>query len=192
MKAAVLLVLAGCADSAHVSLRNAPGSIDLATPIAHENGDPARYEPPKDPGADTTVLFAIPYVVGGAGRFRPGSDGSGELGFEMRAEQSRHGLLDPEAWAITAGMAFVQWGDAVRTVAPGAFYAEVDRRWLAKVWPIDVGVGPLLYVDDSSVGVQATLRVAVVMIRARYVANTGAEWFVGGEIPIPFFFGQSR
>ena len=190
----LLVLLAACTDYAHVTLHDGPGNVDLAAPLPHENGAPDRVELPADPGTDTVTIFAAPYIVGGIGRYRPDTGGSGEVGLEFRVERYRSTLsrpLAPDAWAITAGFAFAQWGDGVRTVAPGAFYAELNYRFLAKMWPIDVGIGPAYYVDHA-LGGQLTARIAIAMVRARYVANTGAELFVGAELPIPFFFGGSR
>lgn len=190
--ALAIVALAACTEYAHVSPRNAPGNVDLAQPVAHENGDPARYEPPVSPGMRAVALLAAPYVLGGNGRY----DTAGEAGLEFRVERSDGDYMRAENWGIGAGVAFAQWGDGhTRTIAPGAFYAEASYRVLPRsltpfTW--DFAAGPLVYVDDSSVGVQATLRVLIGMFRVRYVANTGWEVLGGAEIPIPFLFGWSR
>ena len=191
----VLVVLGGCKTYAHTSMVNAPGNVDLARPIAFENGDPSRFEPGTEPGSKTLAIIPAPYIAGGVGRHRPGRDGAGEVGLEIRIEHTtsdKQALLAPENWGVTAGFAFFQWGDGVPTIAPGAFYAELSYRFIAKVWPIDIGLGPALYVDDSSVGGQLTARCAFAMLRTRYVANSGAELLFGIEVPVPLFFSGSR
>ncbi|NVB85029.1 MAG: hypothetical protein HOV81_42070 [Kofleriaceae bacterium] len=191
-----LLALAACNDYAHRSTLNAPGTIDLSTPPAIENGDPSKIELPGEPGATTIAVIPAPYVGGGIGRFNPGNDGSGEVGMDIRVERTSNrggrNLLAAENWGVTFGFAFAQWGDGVRTVAPGAFSAELNYRFLASAWPIDVGMGPAVYVDDTAVGGQLSVRCAVALLRARYVANTGGELIFGLQIPIPFFFSWSR
>jgi hypothetical protein len=160
--------------------------------VLHENGDPARYEPPADPGFSTIAAVLAPYILGGAGRYMS-HEPTGEVGFEVHVERADHARLQDNNWSITTGMAFAQWSQGVRTVVPGAFYAELGYRHIfANGIPIDVALGPLLYVDDSAAGAQATLRFYVFMLRTRYVANTGAELFGGVEIPIPFFFESSK
>jgi len=187
------LVLAGalgaCTDYAQVSLHDGPGNVDLGQPILHENGDPARYDPPTDPGAHHIALIAAPHILGGLGRH----GAVNEPGLEFRFERSDEGPMAGENWGIGAGMAFAQFGDTTRTVAPGAFYAEVSYRVLIKnALPLDVSAGPVVYVDDASLGGQLTLRFLVFMFRSRYVANTGFEALGGLEIPIPFLFGWSK
>jgi hypothetical protein len=80
----------------------------------------------------------------------------------------------------------------VRTIAPGAFYAELGYRFFASYWPLDVGLGPAFYVDGTDLGAQLTVRCAIAMLRTRYVANSGVEALFGVELPLPFFFSTSR
>ncbi len=191
----VLGSLAACSDYAHRSTLNAPGVVDLATPPPIENGNPDTYELPGEPGSTTVAVIPAPYIAGGVGRYDVADSGAGEVGLDIRIERTRsvgRELIARENWGLTFGFAFLQWGDGVRTIAPGAFSAELDYRFLAKVWPIDVGIGPAVYVDDTAVGGQLSVRCAVALLRARYVANTGAEMIVGLQIPIPFFFSWSR
>jgi hypothetical protein len=195
MKRALLLLLAACDQYAHHATLNAPGNIDLDKPLAFENGDPKRIDTPAEPGSETLALIAAPYITGGIGREQPGRDGAGELGLELRIEHTKSAgrqLLAPENWGMTAGLAFVQWGDGIRTAAPGAFYAELGYRFFASTWPIDMGLGPAFYVDGTDFGGQLSVRCAIALLRARYVANTGAELFFGVELPFPFFFSRSR
>lgn len=189
----LVLALAACTDYAHLSTLNAPGTVDLATPPAIENGDPDKVELPGEPGATTLAIIPAPYVGGGIGRGEGGQNGAGEAGLDIRIERASDGraLMVPENSGLTFGFAFLQWGGE-RTIAPGAFSAELDYRFLAKVWPIDVGLGPAVYVDDTAVGAQLSVRCAVALLRARYVANTGGELIFGLQIPIPFFFSWSR
>lgn len=193
--AVIVLALAACTDYAHHSTLNAPGVVDLATPPPLENGDPDKVELPGEPGATTIAIIPAPYVGGGIGRYEPGQSGAGEVGLDIRVERTTsdgRALLAPENWGVTFGFAFAQWGDGVRTIAPGAFSAELNYRFLAKVWPIDVGLGPAVYVDDTAVGGQLSVRCAIALLRTRYVANTGGELIFGLQIPIPFFFSWSR
>lgn len=197
MRALVLAAAfcAACTDYAQRSTLNAPGMVALDTPPAIENGDPNKFEPPGEPGVTTLAIIPAPYVGGGIGRYNPGNEGTGEVGIDIRFERSvvgegRRDLLLPENWGVTFGFAFAQWG--ARTVAPGAFSAELNYRFLANVWPIDVGIGPAVYVDDTAIGGQLSVRCAIALLRARYVANSGAEMIFGVQIPIPFFFSWSR
>ena len=191
----VLVVLGACDHYAHRATLNAPGNIDLAQPMPFENGTPHKVAMPAEPGSETIAVIAAPYIAGGVGRESPGRDGAGEFGLELRVEHVKsegRRLMAAENWSATAGLAFLQWGDGTRTVAPGAFYAELGYRFFAKTWPLDFGLGPALYVEGTDPGVQLSVRCAVALLRARYVANTGAEVFFGVELPVPFFFSWSR
>lgn len=55
-----LLALSGCAGSAHRSMLDAPGTVDLSTPPALENGDPSKIEQPGEPGATTIAVILGP------------------------------------------------------------------------------------------------------------------------------------
>ena len=189
----VVALVTGCMEYAHRSMVNAPGVAELATPLPHENGDPERFEPASDPGAQYLVLFAMPYIAGGRGRYS-GSTGSREGGIELRFEHATEGgFVDPASFAVTAGFGFAQWGDGRRTTAPGAFYAELDYRFVAHgSIPLDVGIGPAYYVDDSATGGQITLRIPTLFLRTRYMQQTGTEVMVGFELPFAFLFGRSR
>jgi hypothetical protein len=192
MRALALVALAACTDYAQLSLKNAPGNVDLGHPLPHENGDPERFEPPEDPGMSAVAAVIAPYILGGAGRYAS-SEPTGEAGFEVRVEHAAHGRIEANNWGITTGMAFAQWAQGTRTVLPGAFYAELGYRHVfGNGVPLDVALGPALYVDDSAIGAQMTLRWYVFMFRTRYVANTGFEAFGGAEIPVPFFFERSN
>lgn len=134
------------------------------------------------------------YGMADIGRYMPDRDGSGELGLEVRVEQIKRDdreVISARAWGVTAGIGLVQWGQGTRTIVPGAFYGELSYRSV-KYWPLELGVGPAYYIDDPAAGAQLTVRCAVMMVRARYVANTGAEIFLGGEIPIPLFLSWSQ
>jgi hypothetical protein len=198
MRAVVLLVVllvacSACVDYAQVSRRNAPGNVELSQPPPHENGDPARYDPPSDPGSENVVLFVAPYLIGGLGRDENAPSGVGEAGLEFRYERAGDSRMADSTWGIGAGAAFAQWGEHTRTVAPGAFYGEFSYRFVTSDFvPIDLAAGPLYYVDNSSFGGQFTARFFCFMLRSRYVANTGFELLGGAEIPIPFFFGWSK
>jgi hypothetical protein len=189
-----VVALGACDTYAHRSLLNAPGNVDLSQPLPRENGDPKRIELPEEPGSETIALVAAPYIVGGTGRYNS-NQGSGEVGLELHVERTQsdgRSLLAPENWSVTAGLAFAQWGSGHRTVAPGAFYAELGYRFFASYWPIEVGLGPALYVDDTDAGGQLSVRCMIAMVRARYLAKSGGEVLFGIEVPVPFFFSWSR
>jgi hypothetical protein len=193
MKLALLIVLTGCIDYAHTTMHSAPPNIDLATPLPHENGDPARNDHAFLPTGSTNVaLIVAPYVLAGVGRAAHAGP-AGETGVELRYEQTHDGPMAFENWGITGGIAISQFSNHGPTSTPGALYLEGGYRFLAvEPFPFDVSAGPLVYVDNHSVGAQLTVRWALFMVRSRYVANTGFELFGGAEIPIPFFFGWSQ
>lgn len=194
------LALAGCSEYARVTMKNAPGAIDLSKPIEHENGDPKKLEPATDPGTRTVTVFATPSLMIGAGRQPlPAREAAYEPGLELRFE--RHvaapgardsGLLASRAFAITAGVGFAQVVKYRSTIA-GPLFAELNYRFPS--WnkaPTDIGIGPVVYPSEVDVGGQLTVRLALVAVRARYLADGGFEIWGGFQIPIPFFFQSSR
>jgi hypothetical protein len=115
-----------------------------------------------------------------------------DIRVERTANRGGGASLAAENWGVMLGVAVAPWAEGVRSVVPGAFSAELNYRFLASVWPIDVGIGPAVYVDDTAVGGQLSVRCALALLRARYVANTGGELLFGLQLPIPFFFSWSR
>ena len=188
----VLATLAGCEAYVTHSRHNAPGIVDLGVPLAHENGDPRRFESPADPGYESLSIWTNPYYLWGHGR-RDASGASREAGLELRVEHAETGLLDRDSFGVTAGFGFAQWGDGRTTDATGAFYAELDRRLtLGDVWALDIGLGPALYVQQHEAGAQLSVRIPLGLLRVRYMATSGIEVMAGFELPFPFFFSRSK
>jgi hypothetical protein len=172
----VAFALAGCVDSAHLTRHNAPGHVDLATPLAHENGDAKRFELPREPGTTRSLVVIAPYFLWGHGRL-DASGASREVGTEVRFEaysrDGEPGYVTASAWALTAGYGFAQYGDGRRTDAPGAIYGELSHRGPVgdSEFVMDVGLGPTYDLDAGHIGAQVTLRVPFVMVRTRYVST---------------------
>jgi hypothetical protein len=186
-----ILALAGCNDYATHSVKNAPGVIDLGTPLPHENGDPQRFEEAAAPGFETLSIWTNPYWVWGHGRY-DANGASREAGLEVHVEHADSGPLDASSFGITAGLGFAQWGSGRTTDAVGAFYAELDHRLPGDQAFITVGLGPALYVQNREAGAQLSLRIPLGLFRVRYMATSGIEVMAGFELPFPFFFSRSK
>lgn len=189
------LALAGCYEYARVSMRNAPGVTDLSKPPERENGDPDKLEPATTPGAQTLTVIAMPSLMLGAGRRPIDNAPTVEPGLELRFERytGREGqLLGARGFAATAGIGFVQAaGD--QPVIAGPLFLEADYRTvLAKTWPVALGLGPVVYPSEFDAGGQLTVRLPLMAVRVRYLADSGFEFFGGFQVPIPFFFERSR
>jgi len=198
VRVVVVLALAGCLDSAHLTRHNAPGHVDLSTPLAHENGDPKRVERAEEPGTTRSLAVLAPYFLWGHGRL-DASGASREVGTELRFEAySRDGeraYVTASAWAATLGYGFAQYGDGRRTDAPGAIYGELSHRGPVgdSEFVMDVGLGPTYDLDARELGGQVTLRIPFVMVRTRYVAHDGIQVMAGFEVPLSIFaFGWSH
>jgi hypothetical protein len=204
MRCVILLAgLAGCTQYAHRSMHNAPPIVNLDEPPRNERGDPAAFTPGEQPGTETIAVFATPSILLGSGRFDNGKMAT-EPGIAFRFERlvdQGAAYLEPRAFAITLGTGLAQVTEDRPTIF-GALYAELNYRFVVKVIPFDIGVGPALYPSASSqatnehydpdVGGQISLRIMILQIRARYMAETGLEVMAGYSIPIPFFFRRSR
>jgi hypothetical protein len=191
MRLVVALALAGCIDHEHLVRRNAPGTTDLTTPLPHENGDPTRFEMPSEPGTTEVIGYLGAYLLGGHGRLGA-SHGSWEAGNELRFERyssdGERAVVTDDAWALTVGLGTAQWGGGRETDIPGAAYLELNHRQLADSIPLDVGLGPAY--ESGHFGGQLSLRVPLLMARARYVSGEGAEVMVGFELPYWVFVGS--
>lgn len=85
MKVVALFALTGCVDFAHTTMHNAPPNIDLATPLPHENGAPARDDHAFLPtGSTNFALIAVPYVRASIRTDPRRPDGIRELGHHRR------------------------------------------------------------------------------------------------------------
>ena len=188
----VLLALTGCVDHATHSLHNAPGTTVLAVPMPHENGDPKRFEEAQDPGFETLSIWTNPYYLWGRGRL-PAAGASREAGLEIHVEHANEGRLESSSFGVTAGFGFAQWGPGRTTDAVGAFYAELDHRFLlGEEFPADIGLGPVLYAQQPEAGAQLSFRIPLGLLRVRYMATSGIEVMAGFELPFPFFFSRSK
>ena len=202
MRALAILsvILAACTSYTHTSMHSAPGLADLETPMSREIGAPEAYAEPTAPPSDTIAVFAIPYFALGSGRLDTG-DAATEVGLELRIERTLDkdgALLHESGFALTAGVGLAQFYDNRPTIF-GATYAELNYRLSLSVVPMDVGMGvavaslpATMEHYDAEVGGQLTVRVPVLSVRARYMADTGPEIMAGFSIPVPFFFGRSR
>lgn len=193
MKALVLVALValgGCTTYAHLATHDAPGTTNLAAPLPRENGDPARFEAAGDPGSTYFDIIAAPFMTGGTA---PLPGGSAELGLEATLEPRHDGpdLLAATSFGLTAGVAIARWSDAPVHLA-GAVFAELGYRFVGGVFPMDVGLGPVVYPGDRDLGAQVTYRLVGGVFRFRYLATGGFELQAGYEIPIPFLFGGSK
>jgi hypothetical protein len=197
MRPAAILVVAatGCSSYAHLATTNAPGVTDVTAPMARENGEPGRFEPATDPGTRTIAIIAMPSVMFGVGRREIDADHPTiEPGLELRFERHESAGAEPfgrRALAITAGMGFAQFIDQRPTIL-GPVYAELSYRFMTGGPPIDIGLGPVFYADDTELGAQLTVRAPLTAVRTRYLPRSGFEIFVGFELPIPFLFSRSR
>jgi hypothetical protein len=195
MKAALVAIAAtGCTQYAHTHMHNAPGVIDLAKPPLHENGDPARVDPPTDPGVETLTMFAMPSALVGTGRIDDGQP-AGEYSLELRFEHHVDDGMAPfgsTAFAMTVGTPALQVS-GTRGAALGATFVEANYRFLlGHIWPIDIGAGPAVYLDDTAFGAQLTVRLPLVAVRGRYMQHDGFEFWGGIQLPIAFLFQRSR
>jgi hypothetical protein len=191
------VVAAGCDSYAHVSRVNAPGNVpDLDAPVEHENGDPRRPQPVDITGATEDMLWVVPYQAWGRGR--NGHDAT-ETGVELRYEHhtleyAGDSALDKPTWIVSAGTAIEQTSTNHPTLAPGALFAELGvRAFSGEVGPVEIGAGPVVYLDDHAVGAQVTARLwMLIPVRFRYTDHGGFEVMAGLQIPVAFVFGSSR
>jgi hypothetical protein len=177
-----------------ISADDAPGTVaDLATPPAHENGDPARHELPGDPGAVENWIWGAPYIVGGRGR---NGDGAGELGFEVRYEHHTLDDVNADAYGedgqvLFSGGIATQWRNDASTF--GVAYAQIGvRGWSKDAGPGEVAIGPVVSLDGRDYGAQLTMRVLVVFPIVMRYTRDGFELMAGIQIPVPYISGSSR
>ena len=194
MRTAILLAaVAGCTQYAHRSMHNAPPIVNLDEPPLRETGDPKAFTPGEQPGTETIAVFATPSILLGTGRFDNAKLVT-EPGIAFRFERlvdTGAAYLKPSAFAITIGTGIAQVTEDRPTIF-GGISAELNYRFVVKVVPVDIGVGAAVYPSDPDVGGQISLRLMIVQVRARYMANTGLEVMAGYTVPIPVFFRRSR
>lgn len=199
MRRALALALAAgalgaCTGLRHHSDANAPGKVTLAPP-PRENGDPALYVEPDDPGEHE--LYVAPGVVFGPGAGRdPGNsdtDADVELGFYLRFAYEAHAkshrsrdLPWPERnWALNVGWSPLQTG---RDDGIGPAHAEVERTF----YLLSAGAGVAVYPDDGNAGPQVTLACKPYGLRMRYMVETGFEIWAAFQVELPTAFTWSR
>lgn len=188
-----LAVLAGCPSYASVSRVNAPGIVDISTPLAPEAGRDDDHElPTTNPGSASTVVWLHPSLGVGVSRTR---DTIGELAFDVgieRADTPDTDGIARNAWGVMAGTGIFQLklaeGVGRDVVFPGPLYAEAFRRKFL----VSAGAGVVVYPDTRDIGVQTTLRGPLMQVRLRYVTGTGFEALFGVDLHIPLIFGRSR
>lgn len=190
-----LAALTACSTYARVAHTNAPGVVDLAAPPAHENGTDDYYEPPayEQPGSQSYIGWITPSF--GGGWLRHGSGMA--VSVAVSVEKDRGGSMDvpvaKNAWGGTVGMDLVQFRseqgqDAMVTNTAGPFWLEAYRRKFI----VTMGAGPVVYPDSHDAGVQITVKVPLVSVRARWVQSSGFEAMFSYELPLPVVFGWSR
>src|SRR5690349_3404717 len=118
MRALLLLFVAAvpaCGSYARIARSNAPGVVDISTPVPHENGTDELYEQPAydQPGQDAYVVWLHPALAGGYIR----GHGGGELNIGVSIEKDTNGRgdfpLTNTAWGVSAGAALLQFHDKV-------------------------------------------------------------------------------
>src|SRR5262249_6437662 len=118
-----------------------------------------------------------------------------EPGLELRFEHHDSAAREPfgsTALAVTAGWGFAQLADKQPAIL-GPFFAELSYRFPSyKNAPTDIGIGPAFYAEGRELGAQLTLRLLILELRGRYMAEHGLEVFMAYTLPIPFMFGRSR
>jgi hypothetical protein len=195
-RALVLVACAGCPSLTMRSPRNAPGHVDLATPPAHEAGDPAAYEEAKDPGEERAMI--LPGVFAGFGQGR--RSGATELGAQLRftfAESyDESSKLDElpfvwSAWGAAFGWGIVQLDNDTATTRPaigGPLYAELDHTWSV----CGVGAGAAVYPRDVAAGPQVSAWAGPFALRARYLPASGFEIYAGYVLELPTVWVWSK
>lgn len=185
---------AACTKTRYTSDVNAPGVVTLAPP-PRENGDPALYVPPADPGERELYLGTGVVFGPGTGRrpMRGSDDTNVELGFfariafETLARSHRKDDLPwPEDnWVLNLGWAPLQTG-ADDDIGPA--HVELERTF----YLLSAGAGIAVYPDDGNAGPQVTLAAKPYGVRFRYMAQTGWEVWGAFQLELPAAFTWSR
>lgn len=191
-----LLACAGCPNLAVHSPRSAPGHVDLATPPAHEVGDPAAFDDAKDPGEHRAMILPGAFALFGHGRRVDATELGVQLRFTFAEDYDESSKEDelPFVWsawgaAFGAGLVQIPSNDTSmsRTIG-GAFYGEIDRTWSV----FGVGAGAAIYPVDAEVGPQLTAWAGVFAVRARYLPHSGYEVYGGYQLELPTTWTWSR
>ncbi len=188
------LVALACAGCFHATT-HAMGNVDLGTPMPLERGDPAAYEPPRDPGEHVLGVAPALWFMGGSGRHDvPDGEleigGSLSLAFSERDTSATRGeLAFPfDSWGATVGWGFVQTGGDVTEVGPVSI--EATRFWYGTA----VSAGAAIYptAGHLDAGAQVSLEALCYALRLRYLQDSGFEIFGGYELTLPGSITWSR
>ncbi len=198
--AAALVVLGGCPKTRYRSDVNAPGIVHLEAPPPRENGDPAVYVEPEDPGEHE--LYIGPAVVLGPGSGRTSDSQHAEFEADLQVRvayqtlETSHRSKDipfpkQAGWAMTLGWSPIQTDhrpDDTIEVNTGPLYVEVERYWMV----FSAGLGAVTYVDEWDGGVQLTLTAMPYGFRMRYLADGGFEFMGAFRLELPTSINWSR
>lgn len=203
---ALLVVLAGCPGLKKHDVRNAPGIVDLDTPVARPSTDPASYEAPADPGLNHLGVAPGFFIGPGLGRLDLPSDMdvTTELGAQLHVsfgETENSGGRDVlgypwNAWGVSMG-----WGVQLNTNAPNVVapvYLEATRHF----YIASVSAGLAVYPTSGKVahgeaegvdlGGQVTVGFWPYMLRMRYMEDSGFELFGVVQLELPTAITWSR
>ena len=184
-----VVALSACDSYARIARTNAPGIVDISTPVVHENGTDDLYEAPAydQPGQDAYIVWLHPAFAGGYIR----RHGGFELNLGVSIEKDSGGKgdfpLTNTAWGISAGAAILQSHDDV-TDGGGPLWLEVYRRKFI----VMVGAGAVIYPDTRDAGAQITIHAPLTHVRFRYVQDSGFEAMLAWDFNFPFVFSWSR
>lgn len=191
--AVALAALTGCTTYASTTRVNAPGIVDISTPVPREDGSDTLYQTPAQPETQAVIAWLHPSFAGGLVRKGPGFEAG--LSISVEADDPSQGdlAISNTAWGATLGAGIVQvaeptYGADEVVDAGGPLHAEIYHRRLIVMF----GAGAVVYPDTRDVGVQATIRGPLAHVRARYVQDTGFELVFGFDLSFPFVFGWSR
>lgn len=198
--AALSLLVAGCPRTRFHSDVNAPGIVHLEAPPPYENGDPARYLEPEDPGEHD--LYLGPAVVLGPASGRTSDSNHAEFEADLQLRVAYQSLATSHrskeipfptraGWAMTLGWAPVQTdhrADDTLDWNTGPLYLEVERFWTV----FSAGVGAVAYTNEWDGGVQVTLTAMPYGFRMRYLADGGWEYMAAFRVELPTSINWSR
>jgi hypothetical protein len=186
----LLLVALGACDSyARIARTNAPGVVDISTPVAHENGTEELCEAPAydQPGQDAYIVWLHPAFAGGYIR----DHGGFELSLGLSIEKDTNGKgsfpLTNTAWGLSAGTAIAQFHDDVTDWGGPLWLEAYFRKFI-----VMAGVGPVVYPDTRDAGAQITIHAPLTHVRFRWVQNSGVEAMLAWDFNFPFVFSWSR
>jgi len=185
--------LSACSTYARVAHTNAPGIVDISTPVARENGSDELFEVPDyAQPARSYIAMLMPAFGGGLLRHGTGLDLSVGLAIE-KDQDGGTDLIARNAWGAEVGLDIVQFhteADHSTTIkdTAGPFWVEAYRRKFIVI----VGAGPVIYPDTKDLGAQITVHAPLIQARVRWAQDTGFEATFAYELALPAVFGWSR